>query len=85
VPNYCYPKATYVVWDGTNITEMLDLFSYWPNPDVTAVGDQLHVNGIYPMDHVFPPGTVFVGTAPPMFYIEEDFAAGFNVIEPSTP
>lgn len=83
--NYCYPKSTYTVWDGTNIAEMLDVFSYWPDPDVTKVGDDLHVNGIYPMDHVFPPGTVFVGTTPPKFYTAEDFAENFNVIAPPAP
>jgi hypothetical protein len=82
VPNYCYPKAVYVVWDGTNIAEMLDLFSYWPNPDVTKVADQLQVNGIYPVDQEFPPGTVFVGRTPPVFLTQEEFAATYNVIAP---
>lgn len=78
----CYPKFPYVIWDGSNMDEVLEycapVLYEGSNFHVTAQGDELHVDR-FGQPFVLTPGMVMVGYGWPNVMIAEDFQNQYKV------
>lgn len=78
---FCYQKAAYVEWTGSNLSEVESTYaaSMGENFTFTVVGDELHVNR-FGTPLVLNVGDVLVGTGWPTLCTAEEFASQYNPV-----
>ena len=78
----CYPKFPYVIWDGSNLADVVEYCEFggflFEGSDfhVSAEGSQL-VLDLWGDVRTLPSGTVLWGAGSPIIYTESDFAAAY--------